>query len=43
MNLEDIDVTADFSPTDDSPDLVPEPMTDDYNIFQEMSYRTLSL
>jgi hypothetical protein len=34
MNPEDIDVTADFSPTDGSPDMVPEPMTDDYNIFQ---------
>jgi hypothetical protein len=43
MNLEDIDITADDPQTDDPPDSVREPMTDDYDIFQGdvMSYSQL--
>jgi hypothetical protein len=34
MNPEDIDDTIDNPPMDDPLDRAPEPMTDDYDIFQ---------
>jgi hypothetical protein len=43
MDPEDIDISAADSLTDGPPDPTPEPMTDDFNIFQEdfMSYSQL--
>jgi hypothetical protein len=40
MNSEDIDISPDDPPTDDPPNPTSEPMTGDFDIFQEdvMSY-----